>query len=231
MHPKEIRDEQQRESTLFISSFKSDIGLYLTGTIPCMIHISVRPFPGTDSKGKPMIHENIFFSLSSKTLTLFWISVPAAQPVGGRSITFTVIKIYSCTAEECNFTHMDYIQNSEQPPNNKYRVISFLPWNSLFSLDRFSYSLVCGRQNNCLSLPWIICNTVISLTLSHRDRVICVFLRSKTQDSLKQEGKCIRVQIMGFHTLGVWATFEITTSKIFLYLEKTLCWCTWQNCK
>lgn len=76
MHQKQMEGDQQRECICFSSSFKSDTELNLMGTILWMIHIPIRPLPGTGSKGKTMIDENTFFS--SKTLTLFWLSVLAA---------------------------------------------------------------------------------------------------------------------------------------------------------
>lgn len=61
--PKGNEKEAIKRIYSFFSSFKSDIELYLTGTIPCMIHIPVRPLPGTDSRDKFMTQENIFLSL------------------------------------------------------------------------------------------------------------------------------------------------------------------------
>lgn len=133
---------------------KSDTELNLQCTTPCMIHILVRLTP--DSKGKPTRDEKhlVFLLFFLTTLTLFWLcschTSQIQQPLGGKSITFAVVKSRSCTAEVCNLKTPTLTPNSEQPLNNKRRFILFLLCCSLFLWDRFTAtsSLYCLNYLN-----------------------------------------------------------------------------------
>lgn len=133
-------------------------------TTLCVIHILVRLTP--DSKGKPTRDEKhlvlgFFCSFFLTTLTLFWLcscrTSQIQQPLGGKSITFAVVKSHSCTAEVCNL---------KTPTLAPHRTASSLWTTSADSFCFFSvvlYSCGIGLQLHRLCTAWIVWTTIIRL--------------------------------------------------------------------
>lgn len=140
---------------------KSDTELNLQGTTPCMIHILVRLTP--DSKGKPTRDEKhlVFLLFFLTTLTLFWLCSchrsQIQQLLGGKSITFAVVKSRSCTAE---------VYNLKTPTLTLHGTPSSL-WTTNADLFCFFsvvlYSCGISLQLHLLCTAWIIWTTIIRL--------------------------------------------------------------------